>query len=266
MKYWRSIKGEFFDCEKYNATEGRENSLPKDGYPYTQVYHTKREDSLGKLLDNEIYENEKLMKFYDSVIKELNVGKTPIFIESNYVLSEDGKYFKPILKEIEISEDVKNNFTKESLEMDIRMSKVYANWLLGPVSAYMNENAIKHIPIDVNRLKELANLIEFTDMVNFAIAGKQVLPEMIKTGERAWEVIHRLNLVQTSDESEIESIVKSVVDKYPDKVREYKNGKMNIASMFIGEVLRNSKEKKLNPKIVGEIIKKYLDGFNGKDN
>ena len=45
----------------------------------------------------------------------------------------------------------------------------------------------------------------------------------------------------------------------PSKVEEYRKGKIGIASMFIGDVMK--KKKGLDPKLVKELITKKLNDF-----
>lgn len=57
--------------------------------------------------------------------------------------------------------------------------------------------------------------------------------------------------------SQIEKI-KSIIVKYPDKVLEYKKRKVGIASMFMGEIMKEFKGK-INAKEANEMIIKALN-------
>jgi aspartyl-tRNA(Asn)/glutamyl-tRNA(Gln) amidotransferase subunit B len=82
---------------------------------------------------------------------------------------------------------------------------------------------------------------------------------MIKNpDEHPWDIIIRLNLIQSNDDDAIKQIVRDVLDKYPDKVIEYKNGKTGVLSLFMGDVMKAGKGK-INPKLASEIVKSMLE-------
>jgi aspartyl-tRNA(Asn)/glutamyl-tRNA(Gln) amidotransferase subunit B len=64
--------------------------------------------------------------------------------------------------------------------------------------------------------------------------------------------------VQESDSGALLEMIKEAVGKYPAKVTEYKNGKVNLLGLFMGEVMKLSKGK-ADPKVTSELLKKVLD-------
>ena len=62
-----------------------------------------------------------------------------------------------------------------------------------------------------------------------------------------------MGLLNRASENEIEDLINAAMDKYPEKVEAYRNGKMNILGMFMGEVMRNTTGA--NPKEVTELLK-----------
>lgn len=60
---------------------------------------------------------------------------------------------------------------------------------------------------------------------------------------------------------ELEKIVNEAIAKYPDKVIEYKNGKVGMIGLFVGESMKNSKGT-ADPKELNRIIKDKLDNIN----
>jgi Asp-tRNA(Asn)/Glu-tRNA(Gln) amidotransferase B subunit len=54
------------------------------------------------------------------------------------------------------------------------------------------------------------------------------------------------------------SLINEVIEKYPDKVKEYQSGKKGLIGLFIGEVMKLSKGK-ADPKLTNELIRKKLD-------
>jgi aspartyl-tRNA(Asn)/glutamyl-tRNA(Gln) amidotransferase subunit B len=54
--------------------------------------------------------------------------------------------------------------------------------------------------------------------------------------------------------------VKQAIAKYPDKVIEYKNGKVSLLGLFMGDVMKLSKGK-ADPKVATELLKEILNAI-----
>lgn len=120
-----------------------------------------------------------------------------------------------------------------------------------------------NFPIKSEHLKELISLVEFTDLISFSTASKTVFPEMIKNpDEKPWDIIQRLNLMQSNDDDAIKQMAKDALAKYPDKVEEYRKGKKGVLSLFMGEVMKAGKGK-VNPQMASEIVKNLLEEKEG---
>jgi len=63
---------------------------------------------------------------------------------------------------------------------------------------------------------------------------------------------------QVSDSSELESIVKKILEDNPKEVDRYKRGEKKLAGLFVGKIMQESKGK-ANPKIVNELLIKFLE-------
>lgn len=130
----------------------------------------------------------------------------------------------------------------ESIKITKNMG-VLANWLIGPVKSYLNENP----NADLNKLqsKKIASLADLTagGHVAFATAASRIFPEMLNSEEDSFAIAKRLNLIQTNDEGLLSDWIDDVLNKMPEKVLEYKKGKRNLVGMFAGEVKKISKGK-----------------------
>ena len=60
-----------------------------------------------------------------------------------------------------------------------------------------------------------------------------------------------------SDASELEAIIKDVIQSYPDQLQQYLEGKEKIFGFFIGKVMQQTKGR-ANPSIVNELVHKQL--------
>ncbi|HTF03632.1 MAG TPA: Asp-tRNA(Asn)/Glu-tRNA(Gln) amidotransferase GatCAB subunit B, partial [Bacteroidia bacterium] len=139
-------------------------------------------------------------------------------------------------------------------------AKAAANWVMGPVKSFLNENAvhISDFKLTAKRLAELIALID-SGKVNFGVASQKIFPAMINNaGQTALQIAEEMNLVQESDEGALLAIVKEAVAKYPAKIAEYKSGKTGLVGLFMGEVMKMSKGK-ADPKIANELVTKVLN-------
>lgn len=138
--------------------------------------------------------------------------------------------------------------------------KAAANWVMGSIKSYLNENALT---IEQFTLKpeQIASLIALIDegIISNATASQHVFPEMIKQPTKLpIDLAKELDLIQNSDSSELQALVNEAIAKYPQKVVEYKNGKVNLVAMFMGEVMKLSKGK-ADPKLANQLVKETLD-------
>lgn len=138
-------------------------------------------------------------------------------------------------------------------------SKQAANWVIGPIRSYLNENALdfKDFKIPAKTIATLIVLIE-EGKLNFSSASSKVFPALIlEPGADALELAIKLNIIQNSDDSIIEAWVDEVLAKMPDKVAEYKKGKKGLIGLFMGEVKKVSKGQ-ADPKKTNDLLAKKL--------
>ncbi|MEO7528206.1 MAG: Asp-tRNA(Asn)/Glu-tRNA(Gln) amidotransferase subunit GatB [Chitinophagaceae bacterium] len=137
--------------------------------------------------------------------------------------------------------------------------KAVANWMLGPVKSWLNENGkeIDEFPLKPEQLVSLISLIE-EGKVNFSIASTKIFPELLANPEKeAANIATEQNLLQESDVSAIGPIIDQVLDKFADKVVAYKKGKKGLLALFVGEVMKQTKGK-ADPTITNEILLEKL--------
>lgn len=142
-------------------------------------------------------------------------------------------------------------------------AKAAANWVMGPVKSFLNENAlhISQFPVSPERLSQLIALID-SGKVNFASASQRIFPVMTQdVSKTPLQIAEENNLVQESDSGALTELIKEAVGKYPAKVAEYKSGKTGLLGLFMGEVMKLSKGK-ADPKVASELLKKVLDEQN----
>ncbi|MCC6838269.1 MAG: Asp-tRNA(Asn)/Glu-tRNA(Gln) amidotransferase subunit GatB, partial [Bacteroidia bacterium] len=148
----------------------------------------------------------------------------------------------------------------EEIISKTKNTKSAANWLTVQIKSYLNDNAlhISDFKITPERIAQLVDLID-SGKVSHTIATQKIFPEMIESVDKTPSQIAEENgWIQESDSNALAEFVKQAIAKYPEKVVEYKNGKTNLAGLFMGEVMKLSKGK-ADPKIANELVKEMLD-------
>jgi len=138
--------------------------------------------------------------------------------------------------------------------------KQAANWVTGPIRGYLNENAlgIEEFVLSPLQIAEILQLIE-EGTINHTSATQQLFPKLIENpNKQPRELVNELGLVTVTDSNFIEDLIRSVLSNYPDKVQEYKSGKVGLIGLFVGEVMKKS-QGKADPKSTNELVRKILD-------
>ncbi len=137
--------------------------------------------------------------------------------------------------------------------------KAAANWILGPIRQYLNENMVGFATLGLSPV-QLAALIKLVEesKVSFSVASARILPVLIGSGKDPLQVAEELNLLQVSDTGELEVWVNDALASMPDKVAEYRKGKKGLIGLFVGEVKKRSKGK-ADPKRVTQLLEQKLN-------
>jgi aspartyl-tRNA(Asn)/glutamyl-tRNA(Gln) amidotransferase subunit B len=72
------------------------------------------------------------------------------------------------------------------------------------------------------------------------------------------QIAEEMGLIQQSNADELRKLVKQAIEKYPEKVTEYKKGKTGLIGLFVGEVMKYSKGK-ADPKVTNQLVKEMLE-------
>lgn len=137
--------------------------------------------------------------------------------------------------------------------------KASANWMLGPIKAWMNEHnaEIAEFPI---RPETIAAIIKMIDdgKLNFSIASTKLFHSLVlNPHEEPEKIVEEQNWTQDSNADAIENLIEQVLDRFPEKVKEYRKGKKGLMGLFVGEVMKLSKGK-ADPKLTSAILSEKL--------
>ena len=134
--------------------------------------------------------------------------------------------------------------------------KIAANYLISDVAGILKE---KMLPV-----KELLMKPEdFAELVCLILKGeisskiaKQVLLEMISTGEDPSHIVDRLGVKQMSNDDDLTKFIEEVVKENPQPVEDFKNGKEAALQFLIGQVMAKTKGRANPAKLRGFFIDK----------
>ena len=166
------------------------------------------------------------------------------------------EYDAAVLTEEKAFSDYYENIIKHTANY-----KAVANWMLGPVKSWMNENSkqIEEFPVNPEQLAGVINLVD-NGKVSFSAASTKLFAQLLMNPyKKPEQIAAEENLIQQSDVSAIGPIIDNVLEKFADKVTEYKKGKKGLLALFVGEVMKQSKGK-ADPKITNELLLEKLKG------
>jgi len=138
-------------------------------------------------------------------------------------------------------------------------AKAAANIILTEVLRELNSRkvSIEELGLAPERLAELLRLAK-DGTISYNIA-KDVLVEMIDTGEPASVIIEKKGLKQISDTAELEVIVEEIIAENPAAVEDLKSGKKKAFGFLVGQVMRKTKGK-ANPQVIRQVLEGKLEG------
>ncbi|MCR6109677.1 Asp-tRNA(Asn)/Glu-tRNA(Gln) amidotransferase subunit GatB [Bacillus sp. A301a_S52] len=145
-----------------------------------------------------------------------------------------------------------SDFFEQGLELE-GSPKQLSNWLMGEVSAYLNQNGkdITDVPLTPESLVKMIQLIE-KGTISSKIA-KKVFKEMIENGGDPEKIVKDKGLVQISDEGEILNMITETLDNNPQSIDDYKNGKDKAIGFLVGQIMKASRGK-ANPQVVNKLL------------
>ncbi len=138
-------------------------------------------------------------------------------------------------------------------------TKAAANWMLGPVKSWLNEEGktIEEWPLNPEALAAVIELVQAGN-VNFSVAASRLLPVLLhQPSANVQQLATTLNLLQSTDSNELETWISETLAAMPDKVQEYRKGKKGLMGLFVGEVKKRSKGK-ADPQKATQLLQEKL--------
>ena len=199
---------------------------------------------------------------------------TPLFVSDEYIeevrknlppLPND--LFKKYVNELKLSEYDAYNLTDnkgialyfEELITQTNNYKAAANWMMGSVKSYLNQNAltIEEFPLLPKKIAEIIKTIEKGAISN-SVASQKIFPLLIETPEKSvLQIAEENNWVIKNDSNEIENIIKGIFEKHPNETERFKNGEKKLTGFFMGQIMKATKGA-ADPKTTAGLINKVI--------
>ena len=134
-----------------------------------------------------------------------------------------------------------------------KLAKRVVNELLGALrEAALTLDTQKATPARFAALLELVDSGQLSSS-----AAKDVLADLVQTGDEPGTIADRKGLRQVTDEGPTLVAVDAVLARSTAEVERYKAGKTQLMGFFVGQVMKEMKGKG-NPALIGDLVKKKL--------
>lgn len=138
--------------------------------------------------------------------------------------------------------------------------KEASNWIMGSIKSWMNEKAegIDSFPLPPAQIAALIELVKTGTVSNTAASGELWQALLEEPEADVLKLAEKCNLIQQSNADELLALVKQALEKYPDKVEAYRQGKKGVQGLFMGEVMKLSGGK-ADPKVASQLVQRELE-------
>jgi len=159
----------------------------------------------------------------------------------------------------QLSDDLFTAQYFEEVSLHTSNKKSIANWMLGPLRQWLNDNQLNfsQVPVSAANLAQMIDMIESGEL-SFSTAVSRLLPALIKEKQPPRQLAETLNVLQTANENQLAEWIQEVMNKMPDKVQEYQKGKKGLLGLFVGEIKKISGGK-ADPQKVTQLLQEKLN-------
>lgn len=132
-----------------------------------------------------------------------------------------------------------------------------AIWILGEIFGWLNQNGKTFEGLDLSAAQFVDLLLHVERGEINVNTGKQVLAEMLSTGQPADEIIRNHGWEQVSDAAWTENLVNRILAENPSEVESYLQGKETLFNWLFGQTMRAA-EGKANPAVLRKVLEDRL--------
>ncbi len=131
-----------------------------------------------------------------------------------------------------------------------------ANWLIHELRPMLSQEQMETPPTTAQHFAALVAL--HADGTLSSRMAREVLEEMIASGEGPDTIVERKGMRQVSDEEALSGVVDEVLSNHPDRVEAYRGGKKGLIGFFMGQVMQKT-DGSANPQVVRALLQERLD-------
>jgi glutaminyl-tRNA synthetase len=113
-----------------------------------------------------------------------------------------------------------------------------ASWIVVDLRGLLEGRTLDDLKFGGRAIGRLAALVDEGKVSRRA--AKDVLARMVAEGGDPDELVESMGLEKVSDPDELGAIVDAVLEAWPDKVAEYREGKKSLIGLFVGEVMKQT--------------------------
>ena len=139
----------------------------------------------------------------------------------------------------------------------IKKPKEIANWLMGDVTKFLNNNntTLCETKLTPHNLAKLIGLI--TNSVITGKIAKDLIVDILKDDTDPEQLVKDKGLAQIADTGALDAFVNEVIAENPGAVADIKGGKPQTIGFLVGQVMKKS-QGKANPQMVNQLLRKSL--------
>lgn len=169
-------------------------------------------------------------------------------------LQIDSSATETIVDELMAAYVILESINRNASQDDVRR---IALWLAGDVQGFVanQELSWEELTLDVDALIELSRLT--ADSKVSSTGAKSILAHMLQQGGKPASIAAELDILQVSDQGELDVIIEQVIQDNPKASADVRNGEIKAAGFLLGQVMKASKGK-ANPGMVQKSIIKKL--------
>lgn len=135
-------------------------------------------------------------------------------------------------------------------------AKMTANYLMGDVNAYLNDN---QVDLQDTKLtpENLAGMIKLIDEGTISTKMAKKVFKAITKGEEPASYVKEHGLVQLSDPAQLQPIIDEVLANNEQSIEDFKNGKDRAVGYLVGQIMKQT-HGQANPQVVNQLLMKSL--------
>jgi aspartyl-tRNA(Asn)/glutamyl-tRNA(Gln) amidotransferase subunit B len=148
----------------------------------------------------------------------------------------------------------------EAVTKITRNYKAAANWIMGGIKSYLNQQAIGINDFQITP-KHLALLIQLIDdnEINHSIASQKIFPEMLKEPSQSpREIAENNQWINQENEDDLSAVIVTVLKENPNETERFKNGEKKLTGFFMGQIMKKTKGT-ADPKKTAQLINKLIN-------